>query len=417
MHKYFWRLFGLVCAVTLSASQLARADYQSRCSGCHLPFPNVANEVNSLPNGSGTSGSIRAANNRTYLDTKVTAGMGNFANMADLTGLTNLPSSERDAIVLEIANSTSVVAPVFTSAAPPSVNINTVYSHTVSASGAPVLVGNAGLASPFTLFSGSLPTGLSLNSATGLISGTATVAGTYTGSIRASNLVGTAPTQPFTITISKLTQTISFGAQVPASRNFSAGATFPINPLATGSPLVGAITYVSNNSAVCTVSGTTVTIGSVSGTCGIVATQNGNATYASVSAQQNVAILPVPPPPPTIDSAIPGDSKATFAFSPPVGNGGSPISNYTASCLPGPVSLTSPNSPIVLMGLTNFTAYTCTVSANNIAGSTASAPVVLTPTNGAVPPGFTSQDAATFSALAPATFTVAAAGTPAPTYC
>jgi hypothetical protein len=47
-----------------------------------------------------------------------------------------------------------------------------------------------------------LPTGLSINPTTGLISGTPTTANTFAGSIKAANGVGTDATQAFSITIS-----------------------------------------------------------------------------------------------------------------------------------------------------------------------------------------------------------------------
>ena len=45
---FLWALFALTLFAGLP--DLAFADYQSRCSGCHGPSPNIANEVNNLPN-------------------------------------------------------------------------------------------------------------------------------------------------------------------------------------------------------------------------------------------------------------------------------------------------------------------------------------------------------------------------------
>jgi hypothetical protein len=85
------------------------------------------------------------------------------------------------------------VAPTITSSAPTAGSVGTAYTYTLNATGtAPIT---------FSVTSGALPNGLSLSSA-GVISGTPTAAGTYTGVITASN--GTAPdaTQSFSITIS-----------------------------------------------------------------------------------------------------------------------------------------------------------------------------------------------------------------------
>ena len=410
----FLQFFSLSSVVLLAhLPTAAQASYQTRCASCHVAS-NVP-EVNFLPNGTGSSGSIRAANNRAYLDTKVAAFMGNFATLAEPTGLVSLPAAERDAIVAEIGNSLSVAAPVFTSAVAPGGTATVFYSHTFTASGAPTLVGNAGLSSPFTLNSGSLPPGLILTGATGVLSGTPTTGGTYTGTIRASNNVGTAPTQPFTITIAKLNQTISFGAQSPATRSYAAGLSFALNPAATGGPLVGAITYFTNNSQICTITGTTITVGPIAGTCTVTATQNGDAAYNSISTAQNIVINPSPPTAPGNANVVPGSMKATFTFSVPSSNGGSAITGYRAACNPGNIFVVGAGSPIVLNGLANLTAYDCTVSAINVAGSTPSATLMVTPNTDPVPPVFTSANSLGFIVGSFGSLTVSAAGTPTPT--
>lgn len=489
----------------------SHADYQSRCAGCHnatLPFralPCAQNEVNNLPDSVGLSGSIRAANNRAYLDVKVTNGMGGYSADGN-NGFTNLPATERNAIVAEIGASCSVVAPAINSATAPNGTVLSAYSHTVTATSAPTISGNpglnpaanAGFTAGFAVQSGALPTGVSLNANTGVISGTPTIGGFYSGVIRASNLVGADATQSFNITITKFNQTvnfgaaptpvyapggtfsvsvsatsglpisyfasgpcsvanqavnaititgagsclvtaeqlgndlynfaqasqavtisranqtISFGAQTPGTRTYSAGLTFPLNPVASGAPLASSITYATGNAQICTLNGTTVSVGPLAGTCTITATQNGNANYNSISAVQSIVINATAPAPPSINSTVPGNAQATFAFSAPASDGGSPITAYRASCNPGNVFIDGPGSPIVLAGLTNMLAYACTVSAINAVGSTASAPVNVTPTDGSTPPGLTSANSANFMVGSAGTFSVTAVGTPTP---
>ena len=367
MTKIHLMAVGSAIALLALIATEARADYAASCAGCHAASGPGSPEVNFLPNSTGSSGSIRAANNLAYLNTKTTAGMGGATTL-------NLTTLQRQAIVDEIGASASVAAPVFTSSSAPGGSMTFAYSHTFTASGAPTLVGNLGLSAPFTLATGALPSGLTLNASSGLLSGTPTLSGTFTGTIRASNLVGTAPTQSFTITISKLaqatltaiatpstvaylgtstlsttggtgtgavtyssnslsctisgstltaqsgtgsctitatkaadtnylvatgtvivtltklSQTISFGAQVPLTRAFSAGGTFPINPLASGGASANAVTYSSLTSGICTVSSTTVTIAAV-GTCTIAANQAGDTNYLpATQVTQNVAI-------------------------------------------------------------------------------------------------------------------------------
>jgi large repetitive protein len=72
--------------------------------------------------------------------------------------------------------------------------VGTSYTETISASGG---------TSPYTfsVFSGALPTGLSLNSSTGVISGTPSAAGTFSFTIKAVDAGGNAAMQYLTITV------------------------------------------------------------------------------------------------------------------------------------------------------------------------------------------------------------------------
>ena len=85
---------------------------------------------------------------------------------------------------------------------------------------------------------------------------------------------------------------------------------------------------------------------------------------------------------PTIGAATPGNTQATIAFTAPASNGGSAITGYTVTCTAGATTATAtgPASPLTVTGLTNGTAYTCSVVATNIAGnSAASGTVTVTP--------------------------------------
>jgi YVTN family beta-propeller protein len=80
--------------------------------------------------------------------------------------------------------------PTITNGPPPNGTVGVAYSFTYTSTGSPT----------FSVTAGSLPPGLSLSSA-GVISGTPTTVGTFTGTVTATN--GTAPdaTQDFSITI------------------------------------------------------------------------------------------------------------------------------------------------------------------------------------------------------------------------
>lgn len=71
---------------------------------------------------------------------------------------------------------------------------------------------------------------------------------------------------------------------------------------------------------------------------------------------------------PTIGTATAGDSSASVAGTAPASNGGSTVTGYRATSTPGGITATSATLPVNVTGLTNGTAYTFTLAAQNIAG-------------------------------------------------
>lgn len=253
------------------------------------------------------------------------------------------------------------------------------------------------------------PGGVGVNMMTGLVSGTPNAGGTFNAMVSASNAGGPG-TQMVTVTIAPAAQSITFAAQMPASRNFSAMG-FAISPLAAASSGL-AVVYSSNTPGVCSVAGTTVTM-LAAGTCTIAANQPGNASFLpAVEATSSLTITAVAPGAPTIGMATAGSNQASIAFTAPTNTGGAGITGYAASCTPSG-SGTGAVSPITVMGLSNGTTYTCSVRAANSAGQgPASGTVMVTPQPTPTPPSITSANAATFTVGVPGSFSATATGTP-----
>ncbi len=161
-------------------------------------------------------------------------------------------------------------APGISSANNTTFTVNAAGTFTLTATGNPV---------PTLSVSGTLPTGVTFTPATGVLAGTpaAGTAGTYPLTFTAAN--GNLPdaTQPFTLTVVQVAQTISFGPQ--GAQTYVPSGVFTINPLATATSGL-AVTYSSLTTAVCTVSGINATI-VAAGTCTIAANQAGNGVYSA----------------------------------------------------------------------------------------------------------------------------------------
>ena len=126
--------------------------------------------------------------------------------------------------------------------------------------------------SAFSLVSGSLPTGTSLNTSSGVISGTATHDGTYTFTIRATDTDGDTVDQAYTFTINNVVPTSDGGTVTITAINelsagsydvdnnftFATGSTFSAYSLQSGSLPAG----MSLNTSTGVISGTASNIGS-----------------------------------------------------------------------------------------------------------------------------------------------------------
>jgi subtilisin family serine protease len=127
------------------------------------------------------------------------------------------------AAALREAKARIAVAPSITSSTSTSGTVGTAFSYTITAS-----------SSPSSYNATSLPSGLSVNTSTGVISGTPSSAGTFTSSISASNTAGTGSAS-LRITISKGAPTIRTG---PSASAITYGQTLASSTLNGGSAIV-----------------------------------------------------------------------------------------------------------------------------------------------------------------------------------
>ncbi|NDE11117.1 MAG: hypothetical protein EBZ95_11225, partial [Chitinophagia bacterium] len=151
-------------------------------------------------------------------------------------------------------------APSITSSLTANGTVGTAFTYATAASNSPSSYAATGL-----------PSGLSINTSTGVISGTPSTVGSSNVSLSATNATGT-DTKTLVITVGQGTQAITFGALAPITYG---DASFSLNGASSsGLPL----SYSSSNTAVATISGNTVTIIGA-GTTSITASQIGNDNY------------------------------------------------------------------------------------------------------------------------------------------
>jgi hypothetical protein len=158
----------------------------------------------------------------------------------------------------------SLPAPSITSSLTANATVGAAFTYATSATNLPTSYSVTGL-----------PSGLSINTTSGVISGTPNVAGTFNVSLSATNETGT-DTKTLVISVAQGNQVITFNA---LSGKTYGDASFSLNGTSTSGL---ALTYSSSNTAVATISGNTVTIVGV-GTTSITASQSGDANYFAAS--------------------------------------------------------------------------------------------------------------------------------------
>ncbi len=248
-------------------------------------------------------------------------------------------------------------APVITDGPPPAIaTTGFPYSFAYTSSGYP--------AATFSVISGSLPPGITL-SAVGVISGTPTQAGVYSGTVSATNGIYPDATQSFSITVQQaLAPSITNGpppatVALGASYNFTyTGSGYPLPTFAVTSGSLPAGLTLSHEGVI---SGTPTASGLYTGT---VTASNGvspDATQTfSIAVQQAPTITNAP-------LSVPIAINTLFSFTYKVSGYPAPTFTVTSGSLPPGLTLSPAGT---LSGTaTQLGTFTGTVAANNVAGS------------------------------------------------
>ncbi|MEJ5027691.1 fibronectin type III domain-containing protein [Comamonas sp. MYb69] len=268
------------------------------------------------------------------------------------------------------------LAPSLTSAQPADSFAVLTFSEPSSDGGDPITGYAATCDGGATFHSGSPPS----ITVPGLSNGTA-----YSCTVVVSNSVGSTPSNALSVTPRAAPAAPSITSAVPLNGKASIVFTAPANN--GGSAILD---YRVSCSGGLTATGpdSPIEVGGMANgsayTC-TVAARNA-AGFGAESAAASVTPFG-PPGAPTISSATPGNAQATVTFTAPLVDGGRPVSDYTATCsAAGAPTRTQvgTSSPLVVTGLVNGTAYSCSVTASNLAGAGAPSAVVnVTP--GVVP--------------------------------
>ena len=266
---------------------------------------------------------------------------------------------------------------ISTSISPGSQTISGSPNSAITSSTAFTAAGLTGTVS-YAVTTGTLPAGISLNTSTGVISGTPTSTSTATVTITGTGSSSGAATATVTFAIKS--------AQSPLTITTVRGTVGVALALATqGGSGTGSVTYsVSNGTGSgCSVSGSNLSA-SAAGTCVLTATKSADATFSSVASSATTVTFFARAGAPTITGVVAASLALSVAFTAPVSDGGTSITNYRYSLDDGATyvdfSPAQTTSPLVISGLIAGTTYSVKIAAINEGGAgTASNTVTGTP--------------------------------------
>lgn len=191
----------------------------------------------------------------------------------------------------------------------------------------------------------------------------------YTFVVTATTIIGTGPASApsAAVTPEPAAPSAPLSPSAVAGNGLAVVSFLP--PASSGGANISSYRVTSSGGQTATGSGSPITVSGLTNgtsyTFTVTATNAGGTGPASVPTN---AITPsAVPGMPTGVVATGGNGQASVAFVAP-NNGGSPITSYTATSVPGGFSATGAASPLVVMGLTNGVSYTFTVTATNANG-------------------------------------------------
>lgn len=240
-------------------------------------------------------------------------------------------------------------APVINSPLTASGTVGTPFSYAITATNAPISYGATGL-----------PSGLTVNSATGAITGTPTAAGTFNVTLSATNASGTG-TATLVLTISP--QVLPPVITSVLTANGFVGQPFTYNIVATNSPTLYGATGLPAGLTVNTSTGAITGTPTAPGVTSVTITA---ANSAGNDARTLVITITVPVQPPVITSLLTASGTAGLPFIYEIEATNSPTS-YAATGLPNGISVDT--STGVISGVpTGPGSFSSSITATNSAG-------------------------------------------------
>jgi hypothetical protein len=209
----------------------------------------------------------------------------------------------------------------------------------------------------------------------GLTNGTA-----YFFTVKATNAIGSSAASDVSNTVTPATTPDSPTGVTATAGNTQATVSF-IAPASDGGSAITSYTATSNQGGITGTlsqagSGAITVTGLTNGVVYSFTVRATNAKGTSASSVVSNTVTPATPPDaPTGVSARVGNTQAIISFTAPSFNGGSPITQYTATSRPGNFTGTlsrSGSGAIIVTGLTNGTSYTFSVTATNAIGTSTS---------------------------------------------